>query len=208
VKKSHATMPAAWARRNSRQLGPDLRGAGPSPARASNRRTVVGDTQRPSLASSPPIRRWPQRGFSRASRSTRSLVSADVGGRPRRAGGCRHFLRTSARCQRSSVRGATRRGPREGRGRWQAAAASKRDQHAKLRPRDLAAQDVELVTQDEQLDVLDIQTTTTPDERSQQGPERELEKREGHCRRSSQPGADTSIGTLQASGHDGAPVVA
>ena len=70
---------------------------------------------------------------------------------------------------------------------------------AKLRPRHLAAQDPELVTQDE-LQVLDVQATTTPDERSQQGPEREVEKREGHCRRSSQGrgGHDTSIGTLQA----------
>jgi hypothetical protein len=41
---------------------------------------------------------------------------------------------------------------------------------AKPQPRDLAAQDVELVTQDEQLDVRDIQTTTTPNQRSQQGP--------------------------------------
>jgi hypothetical protein len=71
---------------------------------------------------------------------------------------------------------------------------------AKLRPRHLAAQDLELVTQNEQLDVLDVQATTSPNERSQQGPEREVEKREGHCRRSSQPalgGRDTSIGTLQ-----------
>jgi hypothetical protein len=32
VKKSHAKMPWAWARRNSDQLGPAPRGAGPSPS--------------------------------------------------------------------------------------------------------------------------------------------------------------------------------
>jgi hypothetical protein len=89
VKKSQATMLAAWERRNSRQPGPDLRGAGPSPERTSS---------------------------------------------------------------------------------------------AKLRPRDLAAQDLELVAQDQQLDVLDVQTAATPNERSKQRPEREIEKREGHGR--------------------------
>src|SRR5215207_4371740 len=58
---------------------------------------------------------------------------------------------------------------------------------AKPRPGDLAAQNVELVAQDEQLDVLDVQATTTPNECAQKGPEREVEKREGHGRRSSQP---------------------
>jgi hypothetical protein len=93
-------------------------GAGEQPA------TVDGDTSNPSLASSPLIRRWPQRGFFRASRSTRARTSPGMGGRPRCTGGCRHFLRTSARCQRSRVRGVTRRAPRGEGGRWQAAAAS------------------------------------------------------------------------------------
>jgi hypothetical protein len=52
-------------------------------------------------------------------------ASAGTRARPRRLGGCRHFLRTSARCQRNSVRNVTRCAPRDGRGRWQAAAASK-----------------------------------------------------------------------------------
>jgi hypothetical protein len=177
-------MLAAWERRNSRQLGPDLRGAGPSPTRVSSRRTVVGDTRRPSLPRSPLIRRWPQRGFSRASRTTMSLISADVGGRPRRPGGCRHFLRTSARCHRSNVREVTRRASRDGRGRWQAAAES-RARSAALRPRDLAAQNIELVAQDQQLDVLDLQATTTPNQCAEQSPEREVEEGEGHDRRSS-----------------------
>ena len=48
---------------------------------------------------------------------------------------------------------------------------------AKLRARDLAAQDLQLVVQDQQLDVLDIQGAATPNERAQQRPEREVEKR-------------------------------
>jgi predicted N-acetyltransferase YhbS len=53
-------------------------------------------------------------------------------------------------------------------------AARRHEQRAisgtKLRPRDLAAQDLELVAQDEQLDVLHVQATATPNERPQQGP--------------------------------------
>src|SRR6266540_4351804 len=95
-----------------------------TPVWVRRRRIVVGETRTPSLASSPQIRRWPQRGFSRASRNTSSRISADSGGRPRRPAGCRHFRRTSARCQRRSVRGVTRSKPRDERGRWHAAAAS------------------------------------------------------------------------------------
>jgi hypothetical protein len=72
-------------------------------------------------------------------------------------GDCRHFLRTSARCQRNSVCGVTRRAAR---GAWQVA-GRRREQRpirrAKLRPRDLAAEDFELVAQDQQLEVLDVQ---------------------------------------------------
>jgi hypothetical protein len=72
----------------------------------------------------------------------------------------------------------------------------------KLRPRHLATEDLELVTKDEQLDVLDVQPAATANERSQQRPEREVEKREGHGRRSSQPAhdyRDTTIGALHGS---------
>ena len=51
---------------------------------------------------------------------------------------------------------------------------------AKLRPRDLAAQNLELVAQDQQLDVLHVQATTTPNERAEQGPDREVEEGEDH----------------------------
>jgi hypothetical protein len=80
--------------------------------------------------------------------------------------------------------------PRPTRRAWQVA-RRRREQGtisgAKPRPRDLAAQDLELVAQDQQLDVLDVQATTTPNECAQKGPEREVEKRERHGRQSSQP---------------------
>jgi hypothetical protein len=58
---------------------------------------------------------------------------------------------------------------------------------AKLWPRDLAAQHLELVAQDHQLEVLGVQATATPNECAQQGPEGDVEEGEGHYRRSSQP---------------------
>jgi hypothetical protein len=65
------------------------------------------------------------------------------------------------------------------RGAWQVA-GRRREQGAistaKLRPRDLAAQGVKLVTQDEQLVSLTSKHTTSPNERSQQGPEREVQE--------------------------------
>jgi crotonobetainyl-CoA:carnitine CoA-transferase CaiB-like acyl-CoA transferase len=70
---------------------------------------------------------------------------------------------------------------------------------AKLRPRDLATEDLELVAQDEQLDVLDVQATATANECPQQSPEREVEKREGHRADPLNPareGRDTSIDAL------------
>jgi hypothetical protein len=51
---------------------------------------------------------------------------------------------------------------------------------AKLRARHLAAQNLELVAQDQQLDVLDVHAAATPNERAQERPEREVEKRQGH----------------------------
>jgi len=71
---------------------------------------------------------------------------------------------------------------------------------AKLRPRHLATEDLELVAQDEQLDVLDVQATATANECPQQSPERHVEKREGHRADPPNPareGRDTSIGALQ-----------
>jgi hypothetical protein len=57
VKKSHASTPAAWERRNSAQVGPPRLGAGTKPCRRRMLRTEVADTFIPSLAHSPQIRR-------------------------------------------------------------------------------------------------------------------------------------------------------
>src|SRR6266540_408201 len=72
VKKSHANIPCAWARRNSPHDGPPRRGAGPQPARLRTDLIVVAPTRMPSLRSSPWIRMHPQLGFSRPRRTTSS----------------------------------------------------------------------------------------------------------------------------------------
>jgi hypothetical protein len=74
--------------------------------------TVDGATVRPSLVSSPWIRRYPHSGFSVARRMTRRAVLETVGGRP----GLRrvlasYFLAASLRCQASSVAGVTGKTP-------------------------------------------------------------------------------------------------
>jgi hypothetical protein len=92
---------------------------------------------------------------------------------------------------------------RAAQGAWQVA-GRRREQGtisgAKLRPRHLATQNVQLVTQDQQLEVLDIQTTATANEHSHQRPERDVEEREGHiadpARTRRQEGA-TRYGALQ-----------
>jgi hypothetical protein len=71
---------------------------------------------------------------------------------------------------------------------------------AKLRPRHLATENLKLVAQDQQLEVLDVQATATADERSEQGPERDVEEREGHpaiLPALAQTSRDTTIGALQ-----------
>ena len=69
---------------------------------------VVADMSTPSLRSSPLIRRYPQRGFSRPSRRTSALIPGSSGGRPGRRVGRRRPER-SWRCQRVRVSGATRK---------------------------------------------------------------------------------------------------
>ncbi len=49
-----------------------------------------------------------------------------------------------------------------------------------LRPYNLAAQNLELVPQHQQLNVLYVQAATAPNKRRQQGPKREIEEGEGH----------------------------
>ena len=107
-RKSTATIPAAWACRNCRQLGPERRGAGLMPAARRISQTVEGATVTPSFVSSPWIRRCPHSGFSFARRTTSRAMLGIVGGRP----GFRrllvsYFFAASLRCQASSVAGVT-----------------------------------------------------------------------------------------------------
>jgi hypothetical protein len=81
VRKSHATIPSAWALRDCVQVSPQRRGAGPSPCRRSSDLMVVAptDAELAELAADPDAA---QRGFSLAIRSTSATTSALIGGRP------------------------------------------------------------------------------------------------------------------------------
>ena len=68
--------------RNCCQVGPARRGAGSIPAVRRISQTVDGATVTPSFVTSPWIRRYPQSGFSFASRMTRRAMLGTVGGRP------------------------------------------------------------------------------------------------------------------------------
>jgi hypothetical protein len=124
-KKSQARTPSAWARRNSDQEGPSLRGAGPKRFRLSSVRMVVAPTRMPRPRSSPWIRTHPQRGFSLARRRISSRTRGDIGGRPTRLARYVHLRLTRSRCQRRSVAGVTRNDDRRSRGSIPAAADKK-----------------------------------------------------------------------------------
>jgi hypothetical protein len=173
-------MLAAWARKNSRQPGPDLRGAGPSPAREqpTDSRWRHCEAEFGQLTGEPPMAParilpcQPQHQGPHLGRHRRASTPA---GRlpPLSAHECPVPAQQRPRSNQT----------RPARGAWQVAGrrGERRTISApKLRPRDLATQDLELVAQDQQLDVLDVQATGTPNQCAQQGPEREVEKGEGH----------------------------
>lgn len=66
VKKSHASIVAAWVGTNCRQVELEHCGGGGIRSRFSTRRTVDAPTRMPKPGSSPWIRLYPQPGFSRA----------------------------------------------------------------------------------------------------------------------------------------------
>src|SRR6266567_2818695 len=74
VRKSHSRMLAACWRRNSAQLASSRIGDGSIPASLRIVQTVLAASLIPSQTSSPWIRRYPQLGFSRASRTNKPLV--------------------------------------------------------------------------------------------------------------------------------------
>jgi hypothetical protein len=125
-RKSTARIPAAWACRNCRHVGPERRGAGSMPAARRISHTVDGAILTPSFASSPWMRRCPHSGFSFARRTTRRPTLGTTCGRP----GLRrllvsYLLPASWRCQARSVAGVTGKTPVQRlRGRSRARAAS------------------------------------------------------------------------------------
>lgn len=83
VRKSHAMSPHACARTNVRQLSDARWGAGSMPACLRIAHTLLAASGIPRRASSTWIRRQPQVGLSRASRTTRSRTRGNLseGGR-------------------------------------------------------------------------------------------------------------------------------
>lgn len=75
-------MLAACARKKVRHEDRVRWGAGRSPASSNTLRTEVAETETPSPLSSPTIRRYPQCGFSLASRRISSRSDHSIGGRP------------------------------------------------------------------------------------------------------------------------------
>jgi hypothetical protein len=83
VKKSHARIALAWERRNCDQVGPVCGRPGSMPLALRISQTVDAATLTPRPASSPWILRYPQPGFSRASRRTSArMLRRRVAGRP------------------------------------------------------------------------------------------------------------------------------
>ncbi len=82
MKKSHARIASAWERRNCDQVGPVCRRPGSMPLALRISQTVDAATLIPRPASSPWILRYPQSGFSRASRQTSARMFRRVAGRP------------------------------------------------------------------------------------------------------------------------------
>jgi hypothetical protein len=124
VRKSQASMLAACARRNDRQDEGSRSGAGSRPAASSTLRTDAAEAAIPTPLSSPTIRRYPQCGFSRASRRISVRSDDSIGGRPGFLWGYVQRRATSWRCQRSSVSGLTGKPVQAGRGSERLSAAS------------------------------------------------------------------------------------
>lgn len=108
VKKSQARMVLACMDRNRVHVCMSRLGAGPKPLRLRRMRTAVGDTTMPRLASSPCIRRYPQRSFSLARPGSSPSLTERAEVSPYVVAGANtaHLYETFV-CQRSSVRGVT-----------------------------------------------------------------------------------------------------
>jgi hypothetical protein len=76
----------AWTAGNCRHADGVRRGAGPGPAAARIRQIIPSPTRYPRPSSSPWVRRYPQRGFCRASCTTSRRTSSGTGDRPGASG--------------------------------------------------------------------------------------------------------------------------
>ena len=108
-KKSQASRAPARERRKPAHVAELRPGAGPVPASCRISQTVEAATFTPGTSSSPRTRRYPDPGFSRTSRNTRTRIERTVRGRPGCRGRDRRACRRAAtwRCQRSTVSGRT-----------------------------------------------------------------------------------------------------
>jgi hypothetical protein len=155
VRKSHASMLDACARKKARHDECVRCGAGCRPASSSTLRTEVAETVMPRPLSSPTIRLYPQYGFSSARRRISSRSERSSGGRPGVRCEYVHRRAMSWRCQRSSVSGLIGKTAQAGRASERlSAASSARSARVQLRPRGLPAQDRQLVPKHEDLDLL------------------------------------------------------
>ncbi len=134
----------------------------------------------PRRHSSPWTRRYPQVGFSPASRSTSSRICAVTAGRPRRCGLVQR-RHTRSRCHRSSVAGCTSSPRQAGRAAAARARRARPGLPVKPRPGHLAWQHRDLVAQDEQLGVLGRRTPRQQCELPQHMAEHEIEQSQGHA---------------------------
>ena len=116
VRKSHASMLAACARKKARHVERVRRGAGWTPASSSTLRTEVAETAMPTPVSSPTIRLYPQCGFSLARRRISSRSVRSSGGRPGLRREYVHRRAISWRCRRSNVSGLNEKAAHPGRG--------------------------------------------------------------------------------------------
>src|SRR6266540_868461 len=201
VRKSQASMLPACARRKACPDECVRCGAGWRPASSSTLRTEVAETAIPRPLSSPTIRLYPQCGFSRARRRISSRSERSSPGRPGLRCEYVHRRAISWRCQRSSVSGLNKKAP----GRPGKRAAQRRQQRAicscQLRPRGLAAEDRQLMAEDEDLQLLGTTRTPQQPHQREQAPDNEIYERpeqaasldDGKSAEPSEQGAATSF---------------
>jgi hypothetical protein len=174
-------MLAACWRRKSRQAGPERRGAGSRPAASSSRRTVLGDTRRPSFSSSRAIRGYPS-----VDSRARAAARPDAPHRRRRDGlpfpAAAPTSVEPARGANAGASAASRPSPCRRRcGSTRVSAARKaRSAGSKREPPLVPAEHGQLMSQHEQLDLFGEFAAPASDKQPQQGREGEIGEGKEH----------------------------